>query len=247
MASRHLLLSLRSYSGEERLHAHEHHQLVLSLCGRLEMRVGAAAGTVGATGAALVAGGMPHAFRAEGDNCFLVLDMPGGGGLPERVLAEAAASPFFALDDRLIGFARYLAGEMAEGALDAEAGRHATALLAGAIGRRIAPAAGPSPPIARAMALARIRFAGRLTVAALARAAAMGPSRFHERFRQEIGVTPAQYIADLRLDHAAALLRSGRMPIAEIALAAGFSDQSALTRCLRRRRGVTPAALRRQA
>jgi transcriptional regulator GlxA family with amidase domain len=116
-----------------------------------------------------------------------------------------------------------------------------------AIGRRIAPAAGPSPPIARAMALARVRFAGRLTVGALARAAAMGPSRFHERFRQEIGVTPAQYIADLRLDHAAALLRSGRMPIAEIALAAGFSDQSAMTRCLRRRRGVTPAALRRQA
>src|SRR6185437_13616683 len=159
MSAQRSQMSLRSYDGEERLHAHEHHQLVLSLHGRLEMRVGDTAGVVGEAGAALVAGGTPHAFRAEGDNRFLVLDMPRGGGWPDRVLAEAAASPFFALDDRLDSFARYLAAEMGEGALDAEAARHATALLAGAIGRRIAPVALPSPPILRAMALARARFA----------------------------------------------------------------------------------------
>jgi transcriptional regulator GlxA family with amidase domain len=41
------------------------------------------------------------------------------------------------------------------------------------------------------------------------------------------------------------MLRETRLPIAEIALAVGFSDQSALTRCLRRRRATTPLALRR--
>lgn len=42
-----------------------------------------------------------------------------------------------------------------------------------------------------------------------------------------------------------ALERTDR-PIAELAVAAGYSDQNALTRAMRRAFGVTPAAWRRQ-
>jgi transcriptional regulator GlxA family with amidase domain len=83
-------------------------------------------------------------------------------------------------------------------------------------------------------------------LAELARSAGMGLSRFHEEFRGEIGETPAERLAATRLDRAEDLLRETHLPIAEIALAVGFSDQSALTRSFRRRRGTTPAAVRRR-
>ena len=51
---------------------------------------------------------------------------------------------------------------------------------------------------------------------------------------------------NVRLDHAERLLRASDLSIAEIAVATGFSDQSALTRSLRRRRGTTPARFRLQ-
>jgi len=96
----------------------------------------------------------------------------------------------------------------------------------------------------RALAAIDERYAEPLTVAELARLAGMSVSRFHERFRRETGHTPADRLATIRLDRAADLLRHTRTPIAEIALSVGFSDQSALTRSFRRRRGITPAAFR---
>jgi transcriptional regulator GlxA family with amidase domain len=96
----------------------------------------------------------------------------------------------------------------------------------------------------RALAVIEERYAESLTVVDLARAAGMGVSRFHEQFRRETGHTPAEWLVATRLDRAEDLLRDTRLPIAEIALAVGFSDQSALTRSFRRRRGTTPAAFR---
>ena len=48
-----------------------------------------------------------------------------------------------------------------------------------------------------------------------------------------------------RLDLACTLLAEGSRPIAEVALACGFSEQSALTRAMRTHLDTTPAAYRR--
>jgi AraC-like DNA-binding protein len=53
------------------------------------------------------------------------------------------------------------------------------------------------------------------------------------------------HVAALRLERAMARLAASDATIAEIALSCGYSDQSALTRALKRRHGVTPAAYRR--
>ncbi|MFV7869548.1 helix-turn-helix transcriptional regulator, partial [Enterococcus faecium] len=85
-----------------------------------------------------------------------------------------------------------------------------------------------------------------LTVADLAAEAGLSPSRLHAAFRAATGQGPAACLADLRLDRAVDLLGQGRLGIAEIALARGYVEQSALTRALRRRRGITPGQLRRR-
>ncbi|MBK1838210.1 helix-turn-helix domain-containing protein [Azospirillum sp. YIM B02556] len=235
-------VSTRSYDGHERRHAHDHHQIVLPIAGTLDMEVGGACGRVGDGHGVLVADRVPHSFRSGGANRFVVLDVPAAGLVPEAAIRACGA--FFAIDGALDGLVRYLAAEAADRPLDPVLAHHSAGLLLRALEARQPPPVS-SDPIDRALALMAERCGEPLTVAELAEAAGLAPSRFHERFRARTGSTPARLLAELRLDRAEALLRDGRLPLAEVALAVGFSDQSALTRSLRRCRGTTPGAVRK--
>ncbi len=61
------------------------------------------------------------------------------------------------------------------------------------------------------------------------------------------GASPQFWVALHRARLAGRALVNGNMPISDIALTAGYSDQAHLTRELRRWFGVTPAAMRRDA
>lgn len=66
------------------------------------------------------------------------------------------------------------------------------------------------------------------------------PSQLAHGFRARLNTTPGEYLRRLRVDWAAEQLIGSRDPIAEIALSAGFFDQSHFTRVFRRHYGVTP-------
>lgn len=72
-----------------------------------------------------------------------------------------------------------------------------------------------------------------------------GISPFHlaRMFRQQTGLPPHAYLTHLRINRAKKLLAFGT-PIAEVALAVGFSDQSHLTRWFKRIVGITPGQYR---
>jgi AraC family transcriptional regulator len=89
------------------------------------------------------------------------------------------------------------------------------------------------------------RLAEPLPIADLALTAALSSSQFTRQFRVSTGQSPHQYLLKLRLERACRLLRAGSAPIAEVAVACGFSHQEHLTRVMRARLGTTPAALRR--
>lgn len=63
-------------------------------------------------------------------------------------------------------------------------------------------------------------------------------------FRALLGVSPYRYLIFRRLDTARTMM-NGRTPLAEIAAASGFSDQSHLTRHFRSAYGLTPAQWQR--
>jgi AraC family transcriptional regulator len=71
------------------------------------------------------------------------------------------------------------------------------------------------------------------------RLAADGPEPSVRQLAREAGVHP------VHVARACALLLSNRVSIAEAAAAAGFADQSHLTRALKSVLGETPAAFRR--
>jgi AraC-like DNA-binding protein len=57
-------------------------------------------------------------------------------------------------------------------------------------------------------------------------------------------ITPRAWLTSVRLDAAMRALEGSSAPVAEIAQACGFGDQSAFTRRFRRHVGLTPTAYR---
>ena len=75
-----------------------------------------------------------------------------------------------------------------------------------------------------------------------------GVHRVHvaRAFRDHLGCTVGDYVRRLRVRRACELLTRTSVPLTEVAMQAGFFDQSHMTRVLKAFLGVTPAALRRE-
>ena len=82
-------------------------------------------------------------------------------------------------------------------------------------------------------------FHERVTLAQLAQVANMSAFHLLRIFRQATGLPPHAYLTQMRVAHAKRLLREG-LPIADVALKTGFTDQSHLNRHFKRIVGVTP-------
>ncbi|MGP1394615.1 MAG: helix-turn-helix domain-containing protein [Inquilinaceae bacterium] len=98
----------------------------------------------------------------------------------------------------------------------------------------------------RAKALLDASLAENIPLGRLALLVGLGPSRLSELFRQAEGVGPHGYLIRRRVDQARRLLEQGGTP-ADVAAACGFADQSHLTRALKKRTGLTPGRIARQA
>jgi len=83
-----------------------------------------------------------------------------------------------------------------------------------------------------------------LSIAGLARDAGVHPTSLLRAFRRELGCTPGELQRRLRSEEAARLLATSAMPLGEIALACGFSDQSHFSRTFRHLHGCTPSQYR---
>jgi AraC-like DNA-binding protein len=83
------------------------------------------------------------------------------------------------------------------------------------------------------------RLASPISLHALSRTLQVTPYQLIRLFKRTTGLTPHAYVTQLRLDAARRYLASG-IAIGEAAAAAGFYDQSALTRYFKRAYGLTP-------
>ena len=79
----------------------------------------------------------------------------------------------------------------------------------------------------------------------LAEITQLSPNYFTKLFKQSTGLTPHQYVIQQRVERVKRLLLSGKLSIAEIAIAVGFSHQSHLNRHFKRQVGTTPKAFLR--
>ncbi len=101
------------------------------------------------------------------------------------------------------------------------------------------------PRLARAVALMQRQMEPPLSIAGLAARLGLSPRSLERLFRLHLETTPRAYYRELRLAHARGLLLETGLPVAEVALRAGFDSPAAFSRSFRRRYGLAPGRLRR--
>jgi AraC-like DNA-binding protein len=212
-------LSIRSYSGEQTVHSHDHAQVLFAWRGRMDIDVGATAGFSDSSCGLIIPAGVTHAYAASPDLRMVVIDVAADRGL-ERARRFAVTPAVREL----------AAGARASQLLDA-------ILQAPRVGAR------------RGIALDRLRatLAGALhepwTTARMAERCLLSPQRFHARLLELTGHSPQAWLRTLRLDEAQRLLRRG-LTLEAAAARVGYASPSALAHAMRRDRATGVRALR---
>ncbi|MFL6698195.1 MAG: helix-turn-helix domain-containing protein [Vitreoscilla sp.] len=206
-------LSIRSYSGEQTVHSHEHAQVLFAWRGRMDIEVGSAADFSDNSCGLIIPAGMTHAYAASPDLRMVVIDVA-----PERGL------------DRARRFA--VTPGVRQLATGARAGQLLDAILQT-----------PRVGVRRGIALDSLQAAltGALhepwTTARMAERCLLSPQRFHARLLELTGLAPQAWLRTLRLDEAQRLLRRG-LTLEAAAARVGYASASALAHAMRRDRAL---------
>jgi AraC family transcriptional regulator len=232
-------------------HLHTTPSIALLLRGALEVRFASGrrlAVEAGAAGGALVLPpGPPHRGRAGADGAQVLFVMPDADRLSTigTAASEVLADPAWWRGPRVAMLGRGLLGELAVADDAAALALEGLTLeLLAILGRRRRESSRPGSPPAW---LRRVREAlhdrhpeRELRIADLAATAGVDPAHLARAFRLHYGTTAGAYLREIRVQRAADALARSSAPLAEIALDAGFADQSHFTRVFRTAYGVTP-------
>ncbi|WP_165985071.1 AraC family transcriptional regulator [Streptomyces sp. YIM 98790] len=202
---------------------------------------------------------VPHTARAGRPDGWAYATLYPSAELVAEVAAESGDT---GRDRGTVGFRRVLVHDPEAGRLITEVHRAAEqddplaadTLLRVVLARLLRDHGGPLPErvprgagarnAERARLLLEERMTAPPTLEELAAELGTGTFALLRAFRQRYGMPPHAWLTDRRVRRARALLAAGARP-AEAAAAAGFTDQSHLTRHFTRIVGVPPAAYRR--
>lgn len=102
----------------------------------------------------------------------------------------------------------------------------------------------PSPFILKATAVTEAHMADAdFTAEQMAQEMAMSRSKLFLLMKKETGKAVMEFVRDIRLDHAAQLLKED-VPVADITMACGFSDPSSFRRSFVKKFGINPSQYR---
>jgi AraC family transcriptional regulator len=96
----------------------------------------------------------------------------------------------------------------------------------------------------RVRELLRGHFSENLALGQVAAAVGVSADHLARSFRQYQGCTLGEYVRKLRVEASCRRLAGSDSPLAQVALEAGFADQSHFTKTFKRYMGVTPLAFR---
>lgn len=186
-----------------------------------------------------------YAAHAEGAFDFVLIELP-LDGMRLKPTADATDPELGAMLRGMLGWlsAPHLYPQLLGQEFGARISEHLAATHA--LRRIPRPRARLSPAhLARAKAMMMAEDVDRLHLDDVAAALDLPRNTFFRSFRETAGCSPYQWLLNQRLDHARLLLRLTRMPLAEVALVCGFSDQSHFTRMFQRAHGTSPGRWRR--
>jgi AraC family transcriptional regulator len=102
----------------------------------------------------------------------------------------------------------------------------------------------PPPWLREARELLNAQFTSSLRLDAVARAVGVHPTHLAREFRRHYRRTIGEYLRELRIEYARRELSTSDAPLVEIAVSAGFTDQSHFSKAFKRHTGLTPTQFR---
>ncbi|EKO3933185.1 helix-turn-helix domain-containing protein [Vibrio fluvialis] len=226
-------LSIRSYTAHSNSHVHHYHQLVLPLSGYIDIVVDDVVLKSGLGDCVVIRAGTRHDFSAPEAFRFLVADLD---ELPANLTQSEVVS--FLLDPSALAYIQFVDKQ-----LSAQVDKHIEAMtleLFLALLARQSFARKIDPRIQKAVQAMRDNLARSLTINELANIACLSTTQYKNLFKANLGVTTFQYLTQLRMERARALLTHSDYPIGLIAEQVGFQDPSAFSRSFSRYFGQPP-------
>ena len=234
-------LSFRSYADIGAPNRHDFVQLVLPVHGQLLLEIDGRAGKVDTQQGVVIPAHTWHAQHSKVANHSIIVDVDAAAvatGCWQRLLER----PYTAIGLGARKLIDYLGVMAQQQALTPAIVTGWTPLLLDTL-----LLGEPQPRSRLGALLARVQAEPGLpwSTASMAHFASLSVSRLHALFREEMDTSPHAWLLQQRIARACDLLAASDASLAGIALAAGFSEQSALTRAMRDSMDITPAAYRR--
>ncbi|NLS11940.1 helix-turn-helix transcriptional regulator [Vibrio sp. SM6] len=246
------LITLPSYMD---CHDHQYTQIVIGLKGQAEFEVRGKGNLVGPGQGCVVTACSDHAFGGViGQSDILVLNMPIPGKddpLALQALNHLADHHlYFQLDSQIQKLIQMLVAEMQSSPNDLLLSRACNDTVMALLQRHIRSFDhSRRDPRFDLDAIDRYidqHLSRKISVAQLAGSVLLGESQFHSVFKDQIGVTPHQYVLGKRVDRARELIEQGHLTLGQVAELTGFSGQSTFTHAFSRLQGISPSQYKKQ-
>ncbi|WP_421361398.1 AraC family transcriptional regulator [Agrobacterium rosae] len=235
-------VDLRSYRDETPNERHAFVQIVLPVAGQLEIDVCGRQERLSPSLGVIVHKNTSHTQTSTVRNHSLVLDID-EQTVSADILDKFSSRPFIDLEPRTTRLTQYMHSLIRSGEGNDRAARIWAPML-------VASLTGETTDVTSRLSalklLVEIEPFMPWSLERMAEHADISVSRLHAIFRERFDETPHLWLSDIRMKKICALLATSALPIVEIADKAGFSDQTALTRAMKRAKGTTPAAYRRE-
>jgi len=217
-------------------HFHDHSYLTIILSGATTERFGGHAETLQAGTVHLMTAGQRHSNEYTADTRCLHIE---ADAILDRV---AALDPGPFRDARATILGELIAGEFQRH--DDLSPLAIEGLLFALLVRPRAQSQASPPWLPRVIDALQDSLAARQSLHELARIAGVHPAHLCREFHRRTGRTIGAYVRELRVSRACTMLARSSAPLAEIALACGFADQSHFANTFRRALHVTPGEYR---
>lgn len=234
-------LWIRSYGTQSAVQHHSFAQFVLPLEGTLEMEVDGLGARLDRTLAAYVDEGVVHDQVSRRPNRALIVDIS-AEQLDANAVSALASRRFLPISPAAGHLIDYMASSLQHD-FPLERARLWTPLLVQALLTDSDQASTRLEGLLREM---EADPTGEWSVAQMASRVGVSESRLHALFRAETDSTPVAWLAERKMDSVRRWLSTTDLSLAEIALRAGYSDQSAFSRSVKKATGLSPAEYRRQ-
>ena len=261
-------LSIRSYTRTMCMHAHDYYQLVLPLNGHIDISLNTFSGCVGVGEGICIAPGAIHGFTADEQAKFIVADLqsvpdniaggnlfeegslPAEGSLSVKGSLSANASdpakgaPIFQISTPMQAFLAYVEVQLTHHITDDE--NDAMLSLFSALLAQQQRGVATDKRIIPVLSCIHQDVAYPHTITSLAKIACVGATQFKKRFIAATGMGLREYLINVRMEKARALLSNTDMPVIAVAVNVADDDVSACTRRFKHHVGMPPTHFKRR-